>query len=361
MHKILFICIEFLQDNTNGALKLYAMCCNLLQDNAGSVETPRIDGIDHYYIKDLVAPIVFRLGVLSAITGGPLPPAECELTNKHPKQSFEVRISSLAEARSTLHSLMLKGHAFIRKGTLHARYTPYEVQPSDSLLAEQSALLAHCDHWQAALSQFMHNNSHTLTEPEFALSSILVMWLVASRVWLHTCLSPFETEIDAYTPLVQSVIEHGKVGLAYASSRSSGDGTQPPFTFEMGVIPPLYSAALRCRHPRLRREAHALLTQAPLKEGPWKSIPMTRMLDRVFEIEEDGLYPPGMDFMAPEMAEMEHALPPEEKRLHAHKLFKTHDDYGEPVWCLQYELRNMNDEGLWERIDHVVTMDNLGR
>ncbi|KAL9114278.1 MAG: hypothetical protein Q9227_001700 [Pyrenula ochraceoflavens] len=352
---ILFICIEFLQDNLTHALKLYAMGCNLLRDQAGSPDNPQVDGIDQSHIRKLVGPILFRLGILSVLSGGPTPPEYFEKSG-HDAAS-DLWLGSLTQSRSALHSIMIRGHAFIRKGTIHARYTPFGVAPADEMLREQARLVSELESWHSNFSDLLRRKGSSIRSSERALAATLFMWCIASKTWILTCLSPFETEIDQYTHLIEAIISHAKVGISYAAGQN---GSKAPFTFEMGVIPPLYVAALRCRHPRIRREAHALLQKAPQREGPWKSAPMARMLDRVFELEEENLYSAGIDFTDPAIANHEWRLPPEEKRLHAHRLFKDHNVFGEPIWCLQYELRTMNDEDEWMRTDHVITMDNLG-
>ena len=48
------------------------------------------------------------------------------------------------------------------------------------------------------------------------------------------------------------------------------DGKVPRvFTFEMGLIPPLYWTALKCRDARIRSKAFDLLKEAPAREGLW--------------------------------------------------------------------------------------------
>jgi hypothetical protein len=62
--------------------------------------------------------------------------------------------------------------------------------------------------------------------------------------------------------------------------------TQPSFTFEMGVIPPLYFVAAKCRDPTIRRRALSLLKKAPRRESSWSALP-TRVVEKTIALEEE--------------------------------------------------------------------------
>ncbi|MCJ1308043.1 hypothetical protein MMC25_001693 [Agyrium rufum] len=62
----------------------------------------------------------------------------------------------------------------------------------------------------------------------------------------------------------------------------------PFFTFEMGIICPLYLLAIKCRHPRIRREACDLLKRSTRREGLWNAAAMGAVAERLIEVEEQG-------------------------------------------------------------------------
>ena len=87
------------------------------------------------------------------------------------------------------------------------------------------------------------------------------------------------------------------------------------FTLEPGVIVPLFVVAHRCRHPKLRRRAIALLRETWRVEGVWDSIGAAAVAERIMQIEEDGL---GLDVVE-ELIGLDHLGPDvvkEEKRTH---------------------------------------------
>ena len=64
------------------------------------------------------------------------------------------------------------------------------------------------------------------------------------------------------------------------------------FTVDMGFIPPLYYAALKCRSPGIRRRAIKLLLPAPHREGVWDGGFAARIAQQVAKMEEGPLYDP---------------------------------------------------------------------
>ncbi|KAK9851219.1 transcriptional regulator family: Fungal Specific TF [Penicillium brevicompactum] len=62
------------------------------------------------------------------------------------------------------------------------------------------------------------------------------------------------------------------------------------FTVETGYIPPFYYTALKCRVPRIRRQAVRALRAAPHREGVWNGPLLASVLEAVIKIEEADLY-----------------------------------------------------------------------
>jgi len=52
---------------------------------------------------------------------------------------------------------------------------------------------------------------------------------------------------------------------------------------------PLYGVASRCRHPKIRRKAIAILRSSSRHEGVWNAILTAKVAERVMQIEEEGL------------------------------------------------------------------------
>lgn len=66
---------------------------------------------------------------------------------------------------------------------------------------------------------------------------------------------------------------------------------KPSFALDLGIVPPLFVVATKCRDRKLRREAIRLLLSSPRREGMWDSILSGRVAQWIMEIEEEDLSP----------------------------------------------------------------------
>lgn len=96
----------------------------------------------------------------------------------------------------------------------------------------------------------------------------------ASEKAFDACESGFATIVA----LAQSVVG------GYAHPPHDGSILHPSFDVEL--LPPLYFAATRCRHPAIRRQALALLRQIPRQEGLWHNAVLSNLAERIITIEE---------------------------------------------------------------------------
>jgi hypothetical protein len=62
------------------------------------------------------------------------------------------------------------------------------------------------------------------------------------------------------------------------------------FSVDMGFIPPLFYTAIKCRNPRIRRQAIELLIFAPHREGFWDGVLVARIAGEVIKLEEKEFY-----------------------------------------------------------------------
>lgn len=63
------------------------------------------------------------------------------------------------------------------------------------------------------------------------------------------------------------------------------------FALDLGIVPPLFVVATKCRDRKLRREAIRLLMSSPRREGMWDSLLSGRAATWIMEIEEEDLPP----------------------------------------------------------------------
>ncbi len=117
------------------------------------------------------------------------------------------------------------------------------------------------------------------------------MYHVETLIWIGTALTALEIAFDEYIPLYRFIADqpwhifNPPLGAAAVSNNAPGHS----FSLEMGFIPPLYFAVVKCRRPILRRRTPSLLREAPKQEGSWQRRLYSRIAERVIELEEDGL------------------------------------------------------------------------
>lgn len=63
------------------------------------------------------------------------------------------------------------------------------------------------------------------------------------------------------------------------------------FALDLGIVPPLFVVATKCRDRKLRRDAIRLLLSSPRREGMWDSILSGKVAEWIMYIEEEGMQP----------------------------------------------------------------------
>lgn len=114
---------------------------------------------------------------------------------------------------------------------------------------------------------------------------------------LHRVLMALNFSIDFVRAMSDEMVWDGclqdfEIMISYAEEvieSSTEAKNQPIFTLDTEIILPLYFAAVKCRHGRLRRKAIALLRSQQRQEGIWNSLLAARVAERLVEIEEEGL------------------------------------------------------------------------
>lgn len=78
-------------------------------------------------------------------------------------------------------------------------------------------------------------------------------------IFLSTFLEPDECSYDAYLPEFEKIVEHAEFILSPEVRDDGMPIDRNRFSFEMNMIQPLYSTALKCRNHALRCHAISLL------------------------------------------------------------------------------------------------------
>lgn len=82
---------------------------------------------------------------------------------------------------------------------------------------------------------------------------------------------------------------HGHSKGAFKAGKYGGARLKPSFSADLGIVPPLFVVATKCRDPWLRRQAIQLLKSSARREGMWDSELTSNIATWVLQLEEHGV------------------------------------------------------------------------
>ncbi|KAM0541073.1 hypothetical protein ACHAPJ_013398 [Fusarium lateritium] len=218
-----------------------------------------------YMIQTQLYPLWISL-VLQARTM----PIKSILPEKMPWPSEE-RIgpfTSLQEARKALDVLL--AHVLPETISPKRMERPRYIPPFD--------LTCLFDDWSEKFTTFLATQD--LNKQALPRVTIMNLWFSTARIIFASTFSTDEITFDALLGEFTYIITKAEELLSSPETRYSVD---------IGVVPPLYYAALKCRDPKIRRRAVTILQAAPRREAGWDSLGASCVLEEVILIEENGL------------------------------------------------------------------------
>lgn len=181
-------------------------------------------------------------------------------------------------------------------------------------------------HWSTAFSPLLdsrHNRGVTITER--AGTDVLKMIHLMSSILFLMGFSTSEMDFDNFIPQFKEIVELAKevvvdeeLSLAalrcgdlnncrHRQHRPQNGQNQFPgmasgfrdednyshikasFALDLGIVPPLFVVATKCRDRKIRREAIRLLMSSPRREGMWDSFLCGKASQWILEVEEEGM------------------------------------------------------------------------
>ncbi|KAJ5964527.1 transcriptional regulator family: Fungal Specific TF [Penicillium vulpinum] len=344
---MLFITLEYMrgQYQTGSAHLQYGM--KLLSDISPRPlpsMLPTILSPEEDFAYNALVDAYIRLGIQSAMFGHIR--SHVYIVTKDPRTAIlPYTFTSLLEARRSLDDLLnrvycLKGHHYDN----HSSQTPTSKR---QMLITQSKILADLSLWRKTytasvarleikkisgkdhMGYLLINVHHKMAtvmasvclspeEPESELVfdtytetfiSILTSFLDLWKGWvaasfrkedisklanapddLKAMFKNFKTMSDADAILETSLLELLEKSDLLNYYLRAPDCGKNGFTVEMGYVPPLYYTALKCRVPRIRRQAVRALRAAPHREGLWNGSFLADVLEEIIKVEEGDFY-----------------------------------------------------------------------
>ena len=298
MSCVLFICLELLQGRNKAAIThlqngLKILCDSTSQRHCQPAEDHRwqlkaeLRSTEEHLVESFA-----RLDIQSAMFGERSP--RLFLVPKQNKVEDDLWVPgtfhSLVEARQYLDTLTnatfrFRGHmANNNIYCLKDRCRPSTME--DTAVEQQHEIQSRLASWSMAFNRFRTNLRQSLVQKEMRTIMLLRIHYIALSILLSACLSTRETVYDEFTTEFEKMVSLVKRYLEdKTKSVSVLSSSRPTFILEMGIIPPLYLAAIKCRQPAIRRQAVSLLFCSPHREGMWDT-KVAKFATAIIAIEE---------------------------------------------------------------------------
>lgn len=185
--------------------------------------------------------------------------------------------------------------------------------------------------WELAMNELQQ----TLTSQNDLIGAkILHMREITCKVRISNCLTDGrEMLLDSYLQDFERLCE---LGESVQEMQSTGPGK---FTLDTGIMPTVYYTVLKCRDPKLRRRALAILQNCKQQEGAWDGPTIAQMAEDVMKVEESGL------------GEIHSACDVPEKN----RLYQAYYDLRFSSKMLECKRRRFESDGAW--IEYMLPLD----
>ncbi|CAG8971586.1 hypothetical protein HYALB_00009235 [Hymenoscyphus albidus] len=292
MSCLLFVCFDSLRGFYRTAMVHLRSGMKILADfRKNKIEDPMIE--------ELIAPLLLRLGVQSILYIDTSLPRDRvafarELTKiVPPRKSLPESFSTLEEARSAINECAdgLFRTFYLSNGDLPM------ISQSPETFELHTTYPARLHEWNLAFEKFMNAHSSTFTSKQVRGAALLKIHHTVVRIMSD--MTPPNTDhrpisealncpqsFERFTADFQIVVNLCR-SLITAAEQDAKNG-KPALTFstDLGVIGPLYYAAVKCTSQRLKREAVDLLKRCPRKEGMWDSATAVNIVEQLWKMQE---------------------------------------------------------------------------
>ncbi len=140
--------------------------------------------------------------------------------------------------------------------------------------------------WSAAFDAFLRKAGPSQRQRDLQGAMLLEMQYKCTKIFLSVGMPPREKLFDELTASFESVISLATSVIDRTDS-CGVSGRTGHFSFEIGIVAPLYFTATRCRDPWIRRQALSLLSSTSRQECLWNSEMLSKIAERLILIEED--------------------------------------------------------------------------
>jgi len=224
------------------------------------------------------------------------------------------RFGSVMEARVAWDKLCERIFRFTETMFLHAQNGVMGVLPT-SLQHYGISFKKDMEAWSQAFDHILTSRTAPgVSSQEKAAIAVLKMSQIMSKILFLMTFSDSEMHFDNFTPYFKGIVDLalevvGDEERRAAARRCPESGfcrhqdrcqpdifggheyaarhIKPSFSADLGIVPPLYVVATKCREPHIRRQAIQLLRSSARREGMWDSELTARIGMWIAEVEEE--------------------------------------------------------------------------
>ena len=296
MSCILFITFEYLDNRCDMGINLLHRGLELVRQWRSSALSARKSQSEIDLVEYHLAPIFARCK-LSVVNGRELDAAPPEVRPGSRKTAGECPLTlphiilNLEQARQCLQALIDEMFASVR-----AVATGPNAETLDGLICRYQGIL---QEWRDKFSEFCDasmsfSSGREAKAREFRKSAIVLkMHCRVGSILLPTLPFANETLFDAHLDDFKDITSLAKEFMdleeRYRASLIYNLSIRLSFSFDLGIISPLFLVGSGCRDPLVRREAINLLYLLRRREGVWSSVVAAMVIEKTMMKEEGGL------------------------------------------------------------------------
>lgn len=274
---ILFVCIEALRENKQGAITHCQYGVKVFNDSEGGGSA---------WAREYFRPIFIRLTCCPFFFGASIEYSPAPI-------GFETEDISGPHAtwdlcRYRINLLTTRSIRFVREYEVPTPNHPPKPEPDLSRFGErQSRLVSQLDEWLRNYDDLYAQDP----PPTDNLSPYLMiaMMCLVLRVWVLACAAESEMVYDEYVETFREIVDLARQ-CAVVEKKKMETNRAPlhksKFVLDMGFVPTLYFVIIKCRDLELRQAALDCMTVlAPERENLWNTALLYSVAKRIIELE----------------------------------------------------------------------------
>ena len=282
---LLFICLELMQDNypaaithLTGGLQLLSFCQNAPRVGPLLPSLSSLNNSLQQIFGRMIMHTMFLADTHYAVS----------IIPKLFESETPTVFLTVAEARDLLDRLFLSAYCFLRLISKDLSHS----SPARKL--EQTQLSSRLQDWYRLFQEFVEAKQSSLTAKDSTGVVLLEIHFVSLSIMIDTALDKSTTFCSTPAPpfvrittLVESLLARGN-----SSTPPLGEppGSKlPRYSFDLGVIGPLFYTAMKCWNSSIRSKAISLLRHPniPHREGMWAPEITATLAQRTIDVEEE--------------------------------------------------------------------------